>query len=208
MFKGPGVMDSIRNKALRMYKVGGSVRSIVAQLSLSRSTFYFWRRVAKIKLHPRGGWRLSETTRQKMIRSRRRGQRHWNWKGNALNRICAQCSKTFRKSNRKEPARGKIFCSRKCSNTYQVEERHACWKGGSPRCRGGRYTIWARAVLMRHGMKCKKCGSEKSIEAHHIRPWAKFADLRYKVSNGIPLCGLCHINVHREKKRPWLILSA
>ena len=35
---------------------------------------------------------------------------------------------------------------------------------------------------------CEICGSKKDIEVHHVKPWAKWPDLRYEKSNLITLC--------------------
>lgn len=195
--------------ALSLYREGMSARDVSKSLDVSRSTLHFWLMKNKIPIHPRGGWTINEEGRRHMAASRRRGPAHWNWKGGLPKKKCAECGNVFLKAHdRKHPKLGKYFCSMACAQLHQIENRHPCWKGGHPTHRGGRYTIWARLVLEAHGHKCKRCGSKMNVEAHHIRPWAKFPDFRYDVSNGIPLCDPCHVNVHREKKRPWLILSA
>lgn len=51
---------------------------------------------------------------------------------------------------------------------------------------------WAKKVIDRDGKICQKCGSEKSLEAHHIWPQGWFEHLRYVVKNGITLCSRCH----------------
>ena len=52
------------------------------------------------------------------------------------------------------------------------------------------YHLWARNVKKRDGWKCKLRNYECSgkLEAHHILPWSKFPELRYKLNNGIALC--------------------
>jgi 5-methylcytosine-specific restriction endonuclease McrA len=197
----------IRAKAISLIcsgKKAWEVARILPRVPLS--TIHYWFRAAGIKT-PGGGWLLSKTTRRKMSLSRRE-KLHPRWKGDMLNRICAQCETTFRKKNdRKEPARGKIFCSRKCSQLYQIGDRHPCWRGGCLRHRGGLYTIWARTVIQRDRGLCKRCGADRKIQAHHIRPWAKFPEFRYRVRNGITLCVKCHRHVHSSKLKPWIIVA-
>ena len=59
-----------------------------------------------------------------------------------------------------------------------------------------RYKDWRTAVFMRDGFRCKKCGTRKDIQAHHIKSWKKNKDFRYLVSNGITLCRKCHLEAH------------
>ena len=51
---------------------------------------------------------------------------------------------------------------------------------------------WRRAVLKRDKKRCKICRSEKDLQAHHIRPYAQFVELRWELSNGLTLCYPCH----------------
>jgi 5-methylcytosine-specific restriction endonuclease McrA len=64
------------------------------------------------------------------------------------------------------------------------------------------YKAWRMSVYRRDKFTCQmpKCGSKRRIQAHHIRPWAKAAALRYAITNGITLCRTCHdkINSHEE----------
>lgn len=65
--------------------------------------------------------------------------------------------------------------------------------------------LWAKAVKRNDTYKCRSCCSRKNLHAHHLvskfyRPqWA------YDVSNGITLCGSCHLKnggVHHKKSSP------
>lgn len=55
-----------------------------------------------------------------------------------------------------------------------------------------KYKQWRLDVFKRDGFKCKKCGSKKGINAHHIKRWAKYPSLRFDVNNGITLCRKHH----------------
>lgn len=196
-----------RRSVIRLYAAGEKVTQISRKTHVPISTVNFWARCAGLIGKRKGGWKLSEETRLKMSFSRR-GSLHHMWKGNALLRTCSNCKTVFRKPHgRKDPQRGFIFCGKKCSHAFQIEERHPCWKGGGTLHRGGRYIIWARAVLRRDRRICKMCGSRKLIHAHHIRPWARFPELRYEVKNGLALCVQCHRKVHSSKLSPWVIYA-
>lgn len=78
---------------------------------------------------------------------------------------------------------------------------------GNPNWRGGialkdldrgryPYKMWTKAVKDRDGWRCRECGSTDRLHSHHIKPWARFPDLRYEVSNGITLCHACHEAAH------------
>ncbi len=55
------------------------------------------------------------------------------------------------------------------------------------------YTRWRKAVMLRDGYRCKKCGKKRlALNAHHIKKWADFPTMRYMVNNGITLCYNCH----------------
>lgn len=63
------------------------------------------------------------------------------------------------------------------------------------------YRNWRKAVFERDKYCCQKCGAYGvNLQAHHIKGWAKWKDLRYVVSNGITLCRDCHKEEHRRGK--------
>jgi hypothetical protein len=89
-------------------------------------------------------------------------------------------------------------------------KRHWNWKGGiTPHNQKIRQSIkyreWRIKVFQRDGYTCQHCGSKGKLEAHHIKEFSKYPELRIKVSNGLTLCKKCHINHHRNernKKKP------
>ena len=86
-------------------------------------------------------------------------------------------------------------------------KQHYAWKGGlsdqnsTERHRAMRlakYQNWRRLVFDRDGFHCQKCPQlGGDLQAHHIKPWAKFVNLRYDISNGLTLCKKCHGAIHR-----------
>ncbi|MDE2097621.1 MAG: HNH endonuclease [Patescibacteria group bacterium] len=82
---------------------------------------------------------------------------------------------------------------------YPRGKYHYAWKNGASQRlldgrRDPRYQDWRKAVFKRDGFKCQKCGDDRggNLRAHHIKPFSKFPDLRFEVSNGITLCHQCH----------------
>ncbi|WP_052331229.1 HNH endonuclease [Planktothrix agardhii] len=80
---------------------------------------------------------------------------------------------------------------------------HPRWKGGITQTnRAARETAegrdWRKAVFERDAYTCQHCGDSKggNLNAHHIKSFALYPELRYELSNGITLCKSCHRQVH------------
>jgi len=60
-------------------------------------------------------------------------------------------------------------------------------------CSSLKYKIWRMKVFIRDNYTCQVCKKVGGyLEAHHIKSWAKYPKLRYKIDNGITLCKECH----------------
>jgi hypothetical protein len=62
-----------------------------------------------------------------------------------------------------------------------------------PKHYGVKYNEWRLKVYKRDDFTCKVC--EKvggKLQAHHIKPWNKYPELRFDINNGITLCIECH----------------
>lgn len=58
-----------------------------------------------------------------------------------------------------------------------------------------KYKQWRLSVYKRDKFQCQWPGCsvfKKQLNAHHIRTWANFPNLRYDISNGITLCKFHH----------------
>lgn len=79
------------------------------------------------------------------------------------------------------------------------------WKGGVTLAKQKeRHSVqavqWRKEVFTRDNFTCQICGKVGgNLNAHHIKKWADYPELRYEVNNGITLCERCHRNVHRKK---------
>ena len=80
-------------------------------------------------------------------------------------------------------------------------EDHWNWQGGISLENDNRdsneYKQWRLSVYKRDGYCCTECGSKEKLNAHHLKSWKNFPDLRYDTSNGITLCEKCHIKYHQ-----------
>lgn len=60
------------------------------------------------------------------------------------------------------------------------------------------YKRWRYDVFLRDAFTCQECGDARggNLNAHHIKGFADFPELRFEVSNGITLCETCHGKKH------------
>lgn len=66
----------------------------------------------------------------------------------------------------------------------------------------GEYRKWRIGVLRRDNWTCQECGRRGGLlQAHHIKSWVDYPELRYEVSNGKSLCPQCHTDEHGFRVR-------
>lgn len=64
------------------------------------------------------------------------------------------------------------------------------------------HVAWRKAVFERDNYTCRRCGDRGGyLEAHHIKGWAHYPELRFVVDNGLTVCVPCHaaLDEHRAK---------
>ena len=69
------------------------------------------------------------------------------------------------------------------------------WKGGVSKDKriGIKYIQWRSDVFLRDNWTCQTCGIRGVyLEAHHVKSWVKYPELRYSLDNGVSLCKECH----------------
>lgn len=74
-------------------------------------------------------------------------------------------------------------------------EDHWNWKGGVSRNRhtSYKYIVWRSSIFERDNWTCQTCRIRGGyLEAHHIKSWARYPELRYDINNGVTLCRDCH----------------
>lgn len=115
-------------------------------------------------------------------------------------RICPKCKKSFEAKSSED-----IYCSWECYNSDRhmpKGENHWNWQNGksleNDRHDSNEYKQWRKMVYERDQYKCVKYGSKNKLNAHHIKSWKYYPDLRYNINNGITLCEKCHIEVHKK----------
>lgn len=112
---------------------------------------------------------------------------------------CVVCNNAFLTI----PSKKRKTCSKECNKLYLREirprgENHPMWRGGFyPESKAARniaiYKDWRKAVFERDNYTCVMCGKRGVyIQAHHIKPFKYFENMRYQIDNGQTLCIDCH----------------
>lgn len=58
---------------------------------------------------------------------------------------------------------------------------------------GVEYTKWRKAIYERDEYTCQNCKKVGGkLQAHHIKSWKQYPELRLEINNGITLCEECH----------------
>ena len=116
-------------------------------------------------------------------------------KGNKPNRTTFKKGMIPHNKGKKSPWTSK---RNKIDNRLRRGEGHYNWKGGISKERHlamGRqeYKQWRSDVFKRDNWTCQTCQARGIyLEAHHIKPWGTYPELRYELSNGVTLCLSCH----------------
>ena len=57
------------------------------------------------------------------------------------------------------------------------------------------YRKWRLAVFKRDKFRCIICHSTKHIQAHHLKLWAHYPELRFDPKNGVTVCKIHHTQI-------------
>ena len=129
---------------------------------------------------------------------------------------CLICGKRFWRKPFEIAGGNNKYCSKQCYGEAQrgikrpgvlrarlIGKDNPNWRGGiTPVTHSIRYSKeareWRENVFRRDNWTCQHCGARSKsnqyirIEAHHIKPFATFPELRFVVDNGKTLCKKCH----------------
>lgn len=127
------------------------------------------------------GYKHSEDTREKISKSKK--GKIGSWLGKK------------RPNMNEEGYRKKIS---KIMKEIVAKGEHNFWKGGVTAVNKLartqiEYKLWRESVFKRDNYTCQECKVRGGkLNAHHIKPFAVFKEVRYRIENGTTLCEVCH----------------
>lgn len=128
---------------------------------------------------------------------------------------CMYCGKENVTNNKDT----KKYCNKECYHNHlsvllKGDKSHFYINGNCENIQRDRYInrrkvrAWRNKIPKRDKNTCTNCGSNENLQAHHIKSWAKFPELRYLESNGITLCHECHQLEHgRRFAAPYIRIT-
>ena len=147
----------------------------------------------------------------------------WSGKNGLLIVKCKTCKKKFSPSNGQVKNRiystnsinkgeQHFYCSEECKDNCEIFGKKPEYLEKLDMVKAGRIKedlhegfynpseliIWSNKVRDNANWKCKECGSEDNLEAHHINPKALFPEQALDIVNGKCLCMKCHDKAHKE----------
>ena len=90
------------------------------------------------------------------------------------------------------------------SRFSEISRFHWNWKGGISSKNhsirnSAEYKKWRSGVFKRDHFTCCDCGKKGGeLNAHHVKPFSEYPELRLDISNGITLCKKCHNRRHER----------
>jgi len=84
------------------------------------------------------------------------------------------------------------------------------WKGGITPINAmirtsTKYKEWRKSVFERDNYTCQECDIRGGkLNAHHIKPFSHYPELRFDINNGMTLCENCH---NKTKQKEYICAS-
>lgn len=119
-------------------------------------------------------------------------------KRTGVNKKCIMCDSIFYAPTWRRKRKGAKFCSIQCYWSSKLGKKPWNDQGKTTineRIRKSAiYKAWRKAVFERDNYTCQICGTRdgRTLNADHIKQFALYPKLRFKLSNGRTLCLECH----------------
>jgi hypothetical protein len=154
-------------------------------------------------INPFKGKHMSLETKEKLLkanRGKKLSEEHKDKIRKSVKRFFDSPNGERAKIKIKEDLSKRVYSAetRKIKSECQSGEKGSNWKGGitpiNKRIRGSsRIFIWRTAVFERDHYTCQSCGEKGGkLQAHHIKSFSEYPELRFVVKNGITFCIPCH----------------
>lgn len=209
---GANYKEKVCKKCGNLYKPTSSTQEWCVQCMMKKCEWCGKEFKMKRIVHEHRAKYCSVECRRMSYAAKMKGENAANFKCGTrmktLKKVCAMCGEEYSI----DPAHYEEsrFCGRKCFDNYRSlymrGENAPGWKGGIAIPRNTvmvrkEYQEWRKAVFERDGYTCQVCGDNRggNLQAHHIKAYAEYPELRHDVQNGITLCQNCHKKVHYEK---------
>lgn len=117
--------------------------------------------------------------------------------------LCDCCKKPIKLTKRHIERSNHHFCSKKCYNKWMIGENNHSWNPDltDEEREKGRHIIgidnFREEVYKRDKYKCKLCGNNDYLNAHHLNSYHWDKEHRTDPNNGITLCKKCHKLFHK-----------
>lgn len=132
------------------------------------------------------------------------GINHPLWKGGLPK--CIYCDKQLKNYYHKQ--------CRQCYKLYNIGDKTPNWQGGKTSkidrlITSQDYKNWRKSIFERDNYICNMCNKRGGkLEAHHIKKFSKYPELRLDKNNGITLCKDCHKSIKgKEEQKEKLFQS-
>lgn len=131
--------------------------------------------------------------------------------------VCCNCHIQYYKKDGGSRDKNRKYCSFECYQAtrpkkkeptgYAYGIRNGNWSGGLTNKnklirKSGKYKLWRTSIFERDSYTCQSCHiSGVSLNAHHIKSFSNFPELRFELSNGLTLCERCHSKTDNYKQK-------